>query len=149
MLNVLFICWKGFKAYRERLIKIHTVQQYKIYFKEVRKNESKEKNKAKNIRWGQERDSYSKFMPWNSTLLLEDSNKFCSLFFINQCKGEKYNQLCPAEGRVLYILLYEYMDMYLIANCFLKEGSFIMIIKNGDYISNVHLWQVSLYQSLK
>lgn len=33
MLNVLFILWKGFKAYRERLIKIHTVQQYKIYFK--------------------------------------------------------------------------------------------------------------------
>lgn len=33
MLYVLFIYWKGVKAYRERLIKIHTVEQYKIYFK--------------------------------------------------------------------------------------------------------------------
>lgn len=62
MLYILFICWKGFRAYRKRLIKIYTVQQYKMYFKQVRKNESKEKNKGKNIRQGHERDSYSKFM---------------------------------------------------------------------------------------
>ena len=76
-------------------------------------------------------------------------HKFCSQFFSNQCEGAKYNQLCPAEGHVLYILIYEYLDMYLIANCFLKEGSFNILIKNGDYISNVHLWQVSLYLNLK
>lgn len=62
MLYILFICQKGFEAYRERLIKIHTVQQYKIYFKQVGKNESKEKNKAWDVRQGQERNSYSKFM---------------------------------------------------------------------------------------
>lgn len=43
MLCILFICWRGFKAYRERLIKIHTVEQHKLYFKQVGKNESKEK----------------------------------------------------------------------------------------------------------
>lgn len=41
-------------------------------------------------------------------------------FFTSQCEGEKYNQLCLAEGHILYILIYEHM--YLIANCFLKKG---------------------------
>lgn len=41
------------------------------------------KNKAENISWDQERDSCSKFMPQNSTLLLKDSNKFLSLLAAN------------------------------------------------------------------
>lgn len=49
----------------------------------------RKKNKAKNIRWGQEKDSYSKCMPWNSTLLLEDSNKFCSQILVANEKEKK------------------------------------------------------------
>ena len=52
MLCILFICWRGFKAYRERLIKIHTVEQHKIYFKQVGKNESKEKKIRLTGIWG-------------------------------------------------------------------------------------------------
>lgn len=79
-------------------------------------------------------------MPWNSILSLEDGNKFYSQFFSSQCKGEKSNQLCLAEGHILYICMYDYMYMYFTAHCCLKEGSLSAGIRNRDYVSSVCFW---------
>ena len=47
-------------------------------------------------------------MPWNSILLLQDSNKFCSRFFYQPIWSEN-NQLCLTKGHILYMLIHEYI----------------------------------------